>query len=57
MPLYSLSGNLNLWDLMQQCGMENDPQMPAQLPYKGAVLSVEARNGISYLQPQYPSVK
>ena len=53
MPLYSAFGNLNLWELMEQCGMENDPQMPPKLPFEGALLSVEARNGISYLQPQY----
>lgn len=56
MPLSSSGGNTDLWSLMTSCGMQNDPQMPAKLPYRGSVLYVEGRNGISYLQPQYHSV-
>lgn len=53
MPLSASQGNTDLWSMMTECGMTGDPAMPGKLLYNGALLQVEARNGISYLQPQY----
>jgi hypothetical protein len=52
MPLANTDGNTDLWSMMTECGMTSDAAMPGKLAYVSANLQVEARNGISYLQPQ-----
>jgi len=52
MPLTADNGNTDLYTMMQTCGMGSDPNLPAPLLYANSLIQVEARNGISYLQPQ-----